>query len=1237
MKSASISHSVSVQGNFSEGGLKNVSPCVSAYSCGSRKRGQRVNTVNKPGANLSLKKARDAVLHEKNCEENVCHEPNNLDCHDLSSHSEANTVVLNNVNSQSIPKYTPLFPVSKLLHWNVGGLAAKLFCHDFIDYVSLFDVICFVETFMADVQTNLFSDHTMYVKPATKLSIQGRKSGGIVCLFRNELVPFVKQIDCKCINHLLFIIDKEVFGSLRDVLFVSVYIHPENSPYYTVFDEDDGIYCLEECLIDVILNLGEVDILLYGDLNARTSNCIPDAYDLETIFQFSNNTYENNVSRRSQDTVINNYGKKLLSMCSTLGLCMFNGICTGDEQGCLTFVSQTGTSVNDYFIASKTLFDFIINKSTLMVSSRIESDHLPLEFCIQSDSSHVTTENQTKTSEVIVKFKWNADLANDFKSKMASAEVNQVIQHAESLLDIDINLALDTFTSCIKQQAQDMKHIIKIKRKGCKNDWFDNDCWLMRKNVRKLLRIFRKSFNKTDRLEYCKQRSEYKKLLHRKKKEHNDSLFERLLSSLGDQQTFWQTLTGIRHKRSQPKHNITIQDWYTHFKLLLDKDNSDSNKDLEECLEQDVELDKDITKQEIMYALKNIKLGKAAGPDEIIGEFFKYSSEYVVDFLVKLFNKLFDQGMYPEQWKESIIMPLFKKGDINDTNNYRGISLCNIASKLYSTVINMRLQKWIESHNITGEHQAGFKAHYSTVDHIFTLLSCIQKQFSHNRKLYVAFVDFEKAFDSISRKLLWTILSKNGVKGKLFRCIKSMYQEVKLKVRDGGKFTDYINCTRGVKQGDVCSPILFSLFINEVAIEIIEKGRHGCNISFDLIELFILLFADDLVLMAETVIGLQTQLNNLYCAATRLELKVNLGKTDVVVFRKGGYLAARERWFFGGDLIKVVNAYKYLGIYFSTKLSFSYACQDLMARAKKATLSILQTMYRFENSSIDVFCRLFDAQVQPILQYGAEIWGMEKGVEIEKIHIFAMKRFLKVNRYTPNDIIYGELGRYPIYINSYIACIRYWLKILIMDENRLPFKCYKMLYNLDSGGKTNWVTNIKNCLSRYGFRIVWENQGVGCCKSFLKMFKQRLIDCRWQEWNEHIQNSDRFMVYRTFKSINTIEPYLYIDANRYVKNALTRFRCGVSPILLHCARYKNTAETNLVCRMCKVDLENELHLVLCCPCLNDLRKEFIPQKYYRYPCNFRLALLLATQNKHILKNLALFLYFTFKRLKSVQQ
>ena len=122
---------------------------------------------------------------------------------------------------------------------------------------------------------------------------------------------------------------------------------------------------------------------------------------------------------------------------------------------------------------------------------------------------------------------------------------------------------------------------------------------------------------------------------------------------------------------------------------------------------------------------------------------------------------------------------------------------------------------------------------------------------------------------------------------------------------------------------------------------------------------FFLLFADDLTLLASTVVRLQNQLNALYVAAKRLGLTVNLDKSKVMVFRKGGYLAAKERWFRGDQKLEVVNTYKYLGLIFSTGHSFTAAMEDTAIRAKKGTIEILRTLKKIGCNSPVIFFLTF--------------------------------------------------------------------------------------------------------------------------------------------------------------------------------------------------------------------------------------------------------------------------------------
>ena len=119
------------------------------------------------------------------------------------------------------------------------------------------------------------------------------------------------------------------------------------------------------------------------------------------------------------------------------------------------------------------------------------------------------------------------------------------------------------------------------------------------------------------------------------------------------------------------------------------------------------------------------------------------------------------------------------------------------------------------------------------------------------------------------------------------------------------------------------------------------------------------------------------------------------------------------------------------------------------------------------------FLKNFDAQVQPIVLYGAEIRSLESCSSVaDNVRLFGLKRYLGVDRRTPNDLVYGEVGRFPVQINACVRCIRYWLKLMRLEEHRLPLRGYQMLFNLDQRGKTNWVTNVRKTLCANGFSCV---------------------------------------------------------------------------------------------------------------------------------------------------------------------
>ena len=216
---------------------------------------------------------------------------------------------------------------------------------------------------------------------------------------------------------------------------------------------------------------------------------------------------------------------------------------------------------------------------------------------------------------------------------------------------------------------------------------------------------------------------------------------------------------------------------------------------------------------------------------------------------MKLFNRLFRNGKFSTQWANFAIIPIFKKGDSENPSNYIGIAIIGLLSKLYISTITKRLTLYTEAYSTLSKSQAGFRAGYRTTDNAFILYSLVSKYIRVKSKpLYVCFVDFQKAFDSVNRRLLYNVLHKNGVKGNLLKSIQSIYSNVKSCVKTANCGTASFACLAGLRQGCNLSPFQ-------------EHGIRGIQLFPDILELFMLLFVDDSVCIVDTIAGLQRQLN----------------------------------------------------------------------------------------------------------------------------------------------------------------------------------------------------------------------------------------------------------------------------------------------------------------------------------------------------------------------------------------
>ena len=167
------------------------------------------------------------------------------------------------------------------------------------------------------------------------------------------------------------------------------------------------------------------------------------------------------------------------------------------------------------------------------------------------------------------------------------------------------------------------------------------------------------------------------------------------------------------------------------------------------------ELNSNFSHVDILKAIKQLKTNKSGGPDKLINEMFIHSKNVLVPTLCNLFNKLFEIGKFPDDWFEGYVIPLHKKGNANEVENYRGITLLSTLGKLFTRVINNRLNEWAENYSVLIEAQAGFRIHMSTVDNIFVLHGLLSHILNQGKRLFCAFIDFTKAFDYIVCDNLW--------------------------------------------------------------------------------------------------------------------------------------------------------------------------------------------------------------------------------------------------------------------------------------------------------------------------------------------------------------------------------------------------------------------------------------------------------------------------------------------------
>lgn len=393
-------------------------------------------------------------------------------------------------------------------------------------------------------------------------------------------------------------------------------------------------------------------------------------------------------------------------------------------------------------------------------------------------------------------------------------------------------------------------------------------------------------------------------------------------------------------KVEQPK--APLKELYNYFKNINNtsydetENHIDDNQEAPEFVQINEEINQPIIESEIIAATKSLKNNKSAGADNIVNEHLKNTLDIMLPIYKQLFNLILDRGIVPTNWTLGTILPIYKnKGDKLLPENYRPITLVSCLGKLFTALINARLNKYAEKHETISSCQAGFRKGFSTADNLFIINNLIDLIRSKKKKLYCTFVDFKQAFDMVWRQGLWSKMIDYQVNGKCLTLIKNMYSNIKSKISTSDGTTAYFPCTTGVRQGENLSPFLFTLYLNDLEAYLNNKRVPGiiCETNdeniYVFLKIFIMLYADDTVIVSENKNDMQDALNAFEEYCKKWKLTVNVTKTKVLIFSKGRH-SKFDKFFFNGTQLEIVNEYKYLGIiftksgsYFKTKKTYS--------------------------------------------------------------------------------------------------------------------------------------------------------------------------------------------------------------------------------------------------------------------------------------------------------------------------
>ena len=397
---------------------------------------------------------------------------------------------------------------------------------------------------------------------------------------------------------------------------------------------------------------------------------------------------------------------------------------------------------------------------------------------------------------------------------------------------------------------------------------------------------------------------------------------------------------------------------------------------------------------EVRKAIKELKNDKSPGIDEVAAELIKNAGESVEYFFYKLCMKIWNERRWPEDWVKSVFIPIPKKGDTLQCSNNRTIALISHSSKILLKIIAERMK--LKLREEIADEQAGFRPGKGTRNQILNLKLVIEKNREHQRDLYLCFIDYSKAFDTVDHDILWSNMNNMKFPKHIIQLIKAMYDQQQATVRTTYGLTDWFEIKQGVRQGCILSPHLFNIYSETIMRNALENFEGTVDVGG--YKISNLRYADDIVLIASNMNGLQQLLDKVREASEKAGLFLNAKKTKTMMIQRQRAMNDDEHVTINGVAVENVKEFTYLGAVFTNTYDDSLEIKRRIAIAKNATVA-LNKIWKDRSITLKTKLRLLNSLVFPIASYGSECWVLKKKDKkrVNSFELWCYRRVLRIS------------------------------------------------------------------------------------------------------------------------------------------------------------------------------------------------------------------------------------------------